>query len=316
MPPITRRMARAQAAQAVQSQHTPEGPQGAMESFSQFARLPPELRQEIWSYCLPHCVVQIRQLGIKKYRPLIYWVCRESRSVASRHGRWQTMIKYSRPIWFDPTRDSINIDRYFPLIGWFIKPVLKAALHNPDIPLSLDLELIKLIHSSYIPYQIADWRNILRSRRVSRLSGLTIKFLGGRRACSVVLWHEHVHMSPQDACALGFFGLFGEQTPIHINVDDSQDLDTLSTIYRRWLGRETWTINEHSYLQSRRAVDRDICGFLKCVKTKWLKKHGALSRDFTPWELTPTVERRFEELLARLPQFNFVIAVHLVMQYM
>jgi hypothetical protein len=120
------------------------------DTFHFFPRLPIELREEIWRYCLPHRVSEmdypidwmvygssdpkdklpcsLRWTSICNARPpLLATVCRESRRVALRSGNWSSVLEEEsgdRPpeadwqaanlviddYWQDPSRDSAQLN--------------------------------------------------------------------------------------------------------------------------------------------------------------------------------------------------------------
>lgn len=108
--------------------------------FRPFSELPPELREEIWRYCLPY---RFRELDMpladnvywdqpqpcklqdtswKNSRPpLIYNACHEARAVACRAGSVQKPVYdladadwYSatliKEVWHDPLRESLHLN--------------------------------------------------------------------------------------------------------------------------------------------------------------------------------------------------------------
>jgi hypothetical protein len=120
------------------------------DTFHSFPRLPIELREEIWRFCLPHRVSEmdypidwmvygssdskvklpcsLRSTSICNARPpLLATVCRESRRVALRSGNWSSVLEEEsgdRPpeadweagnividnYWRDPSRDSAHLN--------------------------------------------------------------------------------------------------------------------------------------------------------------------------------------------------------------
>ncbi|KAL7946142.1 hypothetical protein V8C42DRAFT_322596 [Trichoderma barbatum] len=105
--------------------------------FPQFALLPPEIRLQIWFYCLPHRSVQRddpleypydvrnqqkcwsrRPTGKNAAPPLIASVCRESRQVVREWGKMVLQDFYFNigPIWIQPRLDGYHLncdDSYF-----------------------------------------------------------------------------------------------------------------------------------------------------------------------------------------------------------
>jgi hypothetical protein len=120
------------------------------DTFHPFPRLPTELREEIWRFCLPHRVSEmdypiswmvyfrmdpkaklpcsLKSTSICNARPpLLATVCRESRRVAFRSGNWSSVFEEEsgdRPpeayweagnivideYWQDPSRDSAHLN--------------------------------------------------------------------------------------------------------------------------------------------------------------------------------------------------------------
>lgn len=116
--------------------------------FTPFSRLPTELREEIWRFCLPHRVSEIdypadfmvydsidskaklpcslRSTSINNTRPpLLTRVCRESRRIAFESGKlftlqmsweglsedeWEAGNIMDRDTWQDPSRDSAHLN--------------------------------------------------------------------------------------------------------------------------------------------------------------------------------------------------------------
>ncbi|KAH9993897.1 hypothetical protein F4779DRAFT_623417 [Xylariaceae sp. FL0662B] len=297
------------------------------QAFPQFPKLPPELRLEIWAYCMPHRVVQMYDPKYAKSErrqrlarncgtpmstgpPLISRVCHESRIFALRHGSAETAALLEKPVWFNWTTDTVHIERtrlplYFNNINW---STIKGRDHaataptvapNRDVPLSVSWELIE--------------QEFLRGDE--KMTMWVVKHMAKRRKCEVVLFDMSIHMSHQDACASGLFGLFAEETTMHINIQDASQVETLSAAYdkahaqmqRRNLRNIS---NLREYLAGGELGD-DIKFFLRCVKTAWLKENKAVSRTFDPYRLVPKMEPGFKDLLEMLPQFVYVVAVHL-----
>lgn len=124
-----------------------EGPEYEA-AFHKFPELPTELREEIWSYCLPHRVCELdvpydkvvylrpgESNGPSPCRldatthansrpPLVSRVCRESRSVAFKAGQtttvdpsdghsdldWWTSGTVQPDLWQDPVRDTVHLN--------------------------------------------------------------------------------------------------------------------------------------------------------------------------------------------------------------
>lgn len=55
-----------------------------------------------------------------------------------------------------------------------------------------------------------------------------VKCMAKRRQCEIVLFDISIHMSHQDACASGLFGLFAEESTIHVNLQDASQVQELS----------------------------------------------------------------------------------------
>ncbi|KAI1410853.1 hypothetical protein F5Y13DRAFT_201823 [Hypoxylon sp. FL1857] len=331
MPPITRSMSKARATQTPHKQQTSEGPPRALQSFSKFPCLPPELRQMIWACCLPHRVVEMhdsrRRRLVRRNRkcraqtvpkmPLISRVNFEARSVALRHGSVETMALFGTPVWFDSRRDSINIDCGFSIRGEtydgsVVGPGIQTLACNPDIPLSIDAALIECDYARYFE-NLTEWESTLYGPGkpvTGILAQWAIKLLTGRKTCSVVLRNVTMHLSHQEACASGLFGMFAEETTIHVDVEDTKQLAVLSELYRSTTTPERWESMRDYF--SGWCVKEDKLGFLKCVKAAWLKENEVLPRSFDPYD-DPwgDYNSRYFELLEKLPRFTFVIAVHL-----
>lgn len=98
-------------------------PRMANNTFHPFPRLPTELREEIWRFCLPHRVYELDQ-PIERFvyevleeedenipcwlwktsrsnvrPPLLTRVCRESRRVALATGKWVSYLRWRRNAW-------------------------------------------------------------------------------------------------------------------------------------------------------------------------------------------------------------------------
>ncbi|KAI0838892.1 hypothetical protein F5Y06DRAFT_296047 [Hypoxylon sp. FL0890] len=319
-----------------------EDPPEPLESFPKFTSLPPELRQEIWSYCLPHRAVQmhdsrlISQLRRQKEEggrkcpilpnlpkpPSISRVCREAQSFALLHGGLEAMFGTRTPVWFDRKRDVLHIDRIFPggalpvdvpATYMDIQPGLQTLVCNPDVPLSIDVGLITRDYGRYYenlmpPADIVDGRSACDLNR--GLSHWTLKRLVERKTCSVVIRNMTICMSHHDALASGFFGLFAEDSTVHVNVEDTQRIKALSALCKEITAPSSRRERMRGY-RWREYIETDIAYFLKCVKTIWLKQHDVLPSMFSPLRLGPEMEEGFEELLRRLPRFTYVVAVHL-----
>ncbi|KAI1379995.1 hypothetical protein F4677DRAFT_464137 [Hypoxylon crocopeplum] len=128
-----------------------------------------------------------------------------------------------------------------------------------------------------------------------------------------------IHMRYREACASGLFGLFAEETSIHVDVQDPRQMEKLSAAYSkayypaRW-GR-TRGISELREFLSNGRIDDYITTFLQCVKTIWFKTQKVLTQEFIADDLIPKHEKLpwIDQLLRRLPRFRFVVAVHLCM---
>ncbi|OTA73851.1 hypothetical protein M434DRAFT_18716 [Hypoxylon sp. CO27-5] len=305
-------------------------PPKTLQSFPQFRILPPELRQEIWSYCLPRRVVQMhdsrRRQRMQRFKreesrrratpvipgpPLISQVCRESRYVALRKGCFETMALYGTRAWFDRSGDVINVGRAFSTgaaiyDGRVVESGLQTiACSNPDIPLSIDADLVEKDGWDNRP----PWGTRSKPSFGTLAEWVVKKLLPGRRTCAVVLRNVPIRTSYEEACASGLFGLLAEETTVHINVEDAKKMAALSDMYKRTTKAERWDAMQEYF--SNREVDYDISWFLKCVKAMWLKEKGVMWRTLAPDRLTLGDEEVFKEELEQLPQFTYVIAAHL-----
>lgn len=87
-------------------QHTRE----PVYKFPSFSKLPAEIRCFIWDYAIPRRFVMKSDNGnILQRPPDVAHVCREARSVATRHGRmWKTLyLGTPRWTWFQADRDVV-----------------------------------------------------------------------------------------------------------------------------------------------------------------------------------------------------------------
>ncbi|KAK8037836.1 hypothetical protein PG991_001182 [Apiospora marii] len=90
----------------------------AAETSFALMRLPPELRNEIWAFALPTDRVLLACIEYDALRPLpipvLAWVCRESRDIALRHGRYYSLGRIRDPsqrrwTWFSPDLDRVML---------------------------------------------------------------------------------------------------------------------------------------------------------------------------------------------------------------
>lgn len=217
------------------------------------------------------------------------------------------MALYGTPVWFDRSRDAVNICRSFRTgaaiyDGTIVEPGLQTIACNPDIPLSIDADLIERAMRDDKP-------NRWSVPRTGSIAHWAVKLLPERKTCAVVLRNVPIHTSYEEACAWGFFGLLAEETSVHIDIEDAGGLAALSDIYRKTTTEDAWE-SMRDYFSSRE-VANDMHWFLKCVRTIWLKENDVLPMYFDPYTLTSEQEEESKELLERLPRFTYVIAVHL-----
>ncbi|KAI1270421.1 hypothetical protein F5Y18DRAFT_12824 [Xylariaceae sp. FL1019] len=289
--------------------------------FTKFASLPPELRIEIWRLCLPRRVIQLHDIQYllpptmtcrppkaMPNPPLISRVCRESRAIALQNGSVQPTMGAGASVWYDQSTDVIQIGRVFTLASNkesaekvdSLRSGLKAFVCRPATRISVAGVLIFLDDAH------ARW--VVR-RMVERL------------VCSIVVEDISICLPREEAVSSGLFGLFAESTTIHVDMKDSKSFAALFALYNRYrerqpTGRGTpYSINgviegrAHQLLESRNGIPR----FIEAVKLIWLRENGALSDGLDSSELTLALENdgRYQQLLAQLPQFTFVMAIHL-----
>lgn len=79
-------------------------------TFPKFSKLPSEIRCYIWDYAIPHrYIMKTEEANILQQPPDVAQVCREARSVATRHGQmWKTSyLGRSQWTWFQADRDVV-----------------------------------------------------------------------------------------------------------------------------------------------------------------------------------------------------------------
>lgn len=222
-------------------------------SFESFMLLPPELRLEIWEYCLPSRIIEVYDASCESLfsgmplrirrslvgpflldkpvtPPLISRVCRESRFFALRHGGLQPVgLKHAR-MWFDKRTDSISFNprnaAMFFLRGSDnvrrkdISPILQKFLSDSTIPLCIGSRLVEcaIEYDYYTSLGLALPHPEPKGKK--DVAEWAVECISKRIECTVILEKVVLHLNHQDACECGLFGLFAESSPTHIDIKD------------------------------------------------------------------------------------------------
>lgn len=117
--------------------------------------------------------------------------------------------------------------------------------------------------------------------------------------------HLSMHMAHQDACASGFFGLFAEETTVHIELGDTRRLKALLAAFKKSHSPEEG-MKLRAYLSDGQALWEDISTFLSCVKTRWLKANDVFPRGFNLEPPHPSVRgnSKSQEIVATAPTLH------------
>ncbi|KAI1805125.1 hypothetical protein F4811DRAFT_570323 [Daldinia bambusicola] len=271
--------------------------------------------------------------------PLIGRVCRESRDVALKHGGVEETAFWDTSVWFNRRTDNIFIgtddyDQWLPSrSGESTNKGMERLVYDRNIPLSIDRGVV-LSHSGFpTGYEFAIW---------------TLERAAERTECNVVLYHATMHATHEQAIASGLFGHFAEETTIYINIEDTKKIQTLVAACDMLLEQSSptrdKTINNElpwepppfrlppplvplplpndglfglkDYLtKNNDPFDSSILSFQERVRTLWLKMNGTMDANLSPSFLFFFQKMEEQEphrsILARLPKFNYVVAVHL-----
>ncbi|KAI1739221.1 hypothetical protein F4680DRAFT_466728 [Xylaria scruposa] len=228
-------------------------------SFHYFPLLPPELRLEIWKYCLPSRIVEVHEAfhltplpgqrfdiyqqapsipSLPLNSPIISRVCREARYFALSHGGFQPIGLKHMTVCFDKRTDIISIDpEHLSLylireegVGVLLRreaPILMKCLSDPTIPLAIGSHLVE--RAEELPFLAGD------KQKAQGITQWAVEFISQRTECIVVLDKASVHdIDHSDACACGLWGILAESNPAHVDVQDV----SLRLNFRRMLPRE------------------------------------------------------------------------------
>ncbi|RWA06610.1 hypothetical protein EKO27_g8493 [Xylaria grammica] len=323
-------------------------------SFDHFPRLPPELRLEVWEYCLPQRIAEVYDpchdiqegeerhlrlcrlcrgsmnfviLGRRTAAPLLTRICRESRALALRHGSLKPVGLNHELMWFDKTTDSISFDPHIAQIvvlhvssiysRHHISPILEALLLDPTIPLCIGSSLIQIAAEHRLWASFDPTSSLAPQIGEAGVADLAVECLSLRSECTVVLEKVALHLTYQDACDCGLFGLFAESDTAHVNVKDPvqiqklRDIDDTKQTCRKRHG--TWSLKTALAYLGTEKIQQRIDAFLRYIVMFWPKcgednilDHGtrAVVTDERDRSTDPTSP-------PQLPRFTFVLAVHL-----
>ncbi|KAI1258938.1 hypothetical protein F5Y18DRAFT_443903 [Xylariaceae sp. FL1019] len=314
-------------------------------SFTCFGELPAEIRLLIWEYCLPRRVAEIYDalfeqlsrdiceqrgftyrpsLGVPLVPPLISRVCQEARAIALHSSCLQPMGISKAVLWFDKRTDAISIDptittsytKHMRDANWSVLP---RCLHDTAIPICI---AARLVHHEveFKRWQKRQSLPLLGYRSQTTPVEFAVATILQRPSCTVVLRRLALHLSHQDACQSGLFGLFAESSPAYVDVANTGKLQKV--LAARSMEPEmdcdrrhgTWDLVDYgreglsSYELYRRISNfredfEELQSYIE-TKTGMYRKAG--------FNKMPGQEDDLEELYPkRTPQFSFVIAVYL-----
>ncbi|KAI0387159.1 hypothetical protein F5Y04DRAFT_77930 [Hypomontagnella monticulosa] len=294
------------------------------QTFPRFGELPLELREQIWFYCIPVRIIKLQDTSFRRHPreplpypqcmrpvlspspPLISRVCWESRDVALRHASVEHTLLWKTPIWVDRKRDTVIVDRSSSL-DWLIRH--ESRIVSP--------RMRELINSSNIPIDITYDLIVHDGPRADERTFWVLDRLAGRETCSVVLHEVAIHLTHNDACASGLFGLFAEEATVHINIKDVKKVARLYRAFEKAIAprgsKGNTGISTLRECLSDDLIGNEIYCLEQFAKTFWLQKNKAIDIDADPLDINfnDPCPPSFQRLLDQLPEFVFVIAVHL-----
>ncbi|KAI0447230.1 hypothetical protein F4803DRAFT_546447 [Xylaria telfairii] len=315
-------------------------------SFEFFPLLPPELRLDIWEYCLPSHIIEVHDAyyrapfpgmpletrrnvigpmmpGLPVKPPLISQVCQESRFFALRHGGLQPVgLKHAR-MWFDKRTDSISVNprhaAIFLLYGRNdvrdedISPILQRFVSDSTIPLCIGSRLIEYAVECDYYTSLGISLPLCRQKGEKGVAEWAVECISQRTECTVILDKIMLHLKHQDACECGLFGLFGESSPAHIDIQDLVQRKKLEAAYKMRQTRKkrpgTWNIRALKKILKAEKINQRISRFLSCIEKLWLENKQQRLLDFSTENVVPGQNDRSADSLSsqKLPQFVFVI---------
>ncbi|KAI2627472.1 hypothetical protein GGS26DRAFT_599344 [Hypomontagnella submonticulosa] len=284
---------------------------GPLQTFSLFPNLPLELRRMIWAECIPRRIVEIEPelRSWPKYKeiqssnpPLIARVCRESRDIARLFGSIEYPRSLNMPIWVDHGHDiAILNNRY----------LLDCYIYDED---HADPGIRKLVNSSDIPISIGHELVVHDGPRADSRTMWVLDRLAGRKTCSVVLFDMTIHLTHREAIDSDLFGLFAEETTIHIGIKDGKQLARLFDTYETaFVPKGMPDLSALRKYLSGDEISTHIFCFLQFTKVFWLQRNKILHLDADPldYDFEDPLPPGWQHLLDQLPEFNFVVAIHL-----
>ncbi|KAL7906960.1 hypothetical protein GGI35DRAFT_457356 [Trichoderma velutinum] len=237
-------------------------------NFSQFTLLPPEIRLQIWFYCLPHRIVQrddpfclgdihreqrcwsIRPTRQNAAPPLIASVCRESRGVVRKWGKMVSQDYWFNlgPIWIQPRLDVYNLNCN-SMSCWeghdihIVKEFLDEGFNRLDmIPLSLGAEYF-FPFSLEPPHELDDFPDYPhleiyeRRRNKPSLDDSYNEFAAfserpyTRVSQSAILAFICIHATKRQAADSGLFGLLLDAPVQLVDFNDEERLRAFHDLF-------------------------------------------------------------------------------------
>ncbi|KAI1737029.1 hypothetical protein F4680DRAFT_468694 [Xylaria scruposa] len=230
------------------------------------------------------------------------WVNKNTDMICIDANPWHVRFPHSNNDDDDDNYSDNNNDRG-------MAPELRELLSDPSVHLCINYHLIN--GGRLLP----DGRGILFLRDCfswkDELVEWTLKYIAKRKECTVVIGRVDTRMNYQEACESGLFGPFAEAPVAHIDLKDDigkRKLRALEKFGSMVSLEESWTIRD--YIRGP-DVFNDVSRFFRDICLLWLKKEKLLPRNLNSINLPFSPEAALS--LEQLPNFNFVIAVHLSM---
>lgn len=232
--------------------------------FTQFSKLPPEIRCMIWKCCLPsriielgldlnesRCVSSIVQRK-NTIRPSVASVCKEARDVAEQNGAIQYFKRQpgeENGIWLQPKLDTLHLNwiqhqfRYMGSMAAHIRAnsdltlfVNEAVHRETPIPISVMGKPLHFFPSSNIEAYSSENSPFICSTPDYNNGHVTTVWLYDnlppKTPIDAVLVCVNLHVPEQMARESGLFGLLADAPVQTVAFDDHERLNQFDDLYR------------------------------------------------------------------------------------
>lgn len=291
-------------------------------TFPKFQKLPLEVQQLVWFYCLPRRVAEKDRMwyvdgmpleeacenSFKRIRqndriPLLASVCRQSRQVTLRHGHWHRFkdesgddVSSDDSIWVQPKLDTLHFNwtrlRFFDLgcseaigpFGTFLASAVEESMPLSIMaPIIVDFPVKKHDNPSFLAAHI----DINQTAEGRELDLVTFnEELPPGCLVDVVVTSISFHLPRKKGCESGFFGILGDESVQTVPCADKVRLRAYHNLFQTFLlGEAEPDVAQHfEFIMSDKFQD-EVHWWLQCAEWKLLA--DMWRTDYLADKLTP-----------------------------